>query len=91
MKNLPRYRILLLVLLLIIGIICAPKSCEWGNTVFFFCGIACLLLAVAISMFNGRQNKQRRLWAALGWLALTVVSWCALFLLLDFKIMCTLF
>ena len=87
MKKPMLYWVVLFVLQFIVAVICAPYSCEWGNTVYFFTGVVCLFIAFLLSIFQKQWTFGKRLLVGLLMLLLSVVLWCAGFGLLDFKIM----
>ncbi|MFT3682879.1 MAG: hypothetical protein QM791_21655 [Ferruginibacter sp.] len=88
MRKLPVFYTALFILQLVIAIICAPHSCEWGNSFYFFTGIFCGLAAAVIPFFQKQWQVFKRLYTGLLLLLLSVVLWCTQFMLLDFRILC---
>jgi len=91
MKKLPVLYIALSVAQFIVAIICAPQSCAWGNSVYFFIGLVCLAVAFILPMFHRQWKLYKRRMFGLLFALVSVILWCAGFMLLDFKIICRLF
>lgn len=82
---------ILFTLQLFAAIICGPYSCEWGNTIYFFTGIACLITAFFLYVKQHKCTLQKRVAMGILMMLLSAVFWCACFILFDFRIMCRLF
>jgi hypothetical protein len=90
-KQLFAQYIILFTLQLFAAMLCGPHSCEWGNTVYFFMGIACMVIAFTLYISQTKCKLQKRLVMSTLMLLLSAVFWCACFILFDFRIMCALF
>ena len=91
MKRAYRLYLLLLLLQLLLVFVCGPHSCEWGNAVYFFVGVAVLFLSFLLPLFQKDWLQKKRLLFSVLFLLGAVVLWCAGFMLGDFRIMCRLF
>ena len=91
MKSIFLLYIILLVAQIILAFICGPHSCEWGNTVYFYSGFAGLVLAFLLPLLQKEWPVNKRIGYCLLFLFGSVVTWCAGFMLGEFKIMCKLF
>lgn len=91
MKKAYRAYTVLLFLLVVLAIVCGPHSCEWGNTVYFFAGVAALVLCLFLPALQKEWSRRKRVGTALLFALGLVVFWCAAFLLGEFRIMCRLF
>ena len=83
--------IILLATEIILAIICGPHSCEWGNQVYFYFGIASLALAFIIPFFQKELSWKKRIGYGFLFLLGSIIVWCAGFMLGEFKILCRLF
>jgi hypothetical protein len=90
-KKIVTQYISLFVLQLLAAIICGPHSCEWGNTMYFFSGIACLATAFALYVMQTKCKLQKRVTMGLLMALMSVAFWCMGFILFDFRIICKLF
>jgi hypothetical protein len=77
--------------LLVMALACAPHSCEWGNTVFFFYGCFIFLLLFFMPFFYKELNRNKKIARSLGVSLLAIAFWLLLFMICDFRIMCRLF
>jgi len=75
----------------IVAFICAPHSCEWGNEVYFDIGIICLVISFLLPFFQKGWTKGKRIGFGILFLLISVILWCAGFMIFDFKIFCRLF
>ena len=91
MKRLYLLYIILLVAQIILAFICGPHSCEWGNSVYFYCGVVGLTLAFLLPLLQKAWPVNKRIGYSLLFLFGSVVTWCAGFMLGGFRIMCKLF
>jgi hypothetical protein len=91
MKSISLPYIILLVTQIILAFICGPHSCEWGNTVYFYSGIAGLTLAFLLPILQKAWPVNKRIGYSLLFLFGSVATWCTGFMLGGFRIMCKLF
>jgi len=91
MKKMYILLICLYVLQLILAFICGPYSCKWGNTVYFYTGIANLLAAFILPLIMAEGLWPHRLLLAALFLLGSAIVWVIGFMVFDFKIMCRLF
>ena len=91
MKKIYFLLIALLVTEIIIGAICAPYSCDWGNNVFFITGIILLLLAFLFAVFQNTWSLVKRIGLGLLCMLIIIVVWLACFMLFNFTLMCRMF
>lgn len=89
-KEYPLYLGLLISLLVMI-LICAPHSCEWGNNVYFYFGLAVFLLLLIGPFFQQNLGAGQKIGKALGISLLWVVLWVLGFLFGGFSLLCRLF
>jgi hypothetical protein len=91
MKDIYLLYVILLVAQIILAFICGPRSCEWGNIVYFYCGAAGLMLAFLLPLLKKAWQVNKRIGYSLLFLFGSVATWCAGFMLGGFRIMCKLF
>ena len=91
MKRIYTWLIILLATEVLFVIICGPYSCEWGNTVYFYFGIAGLLVSFALPLIEKEWPLKKRVGFGLLFPVLWAVIWVAGFMLGGFRIMCKLF
>lgn len=89
-KEYPLY-IGLLISLLVMILICAPYSCEWGNTVYFYFGLAVSLLLLIKPFFQQKLRIGQKMGKAFGLSFLWIVLWVLGFLFGEFSLLCRLF
>jgi hypothetical protein len=83
---------ILCVALFAFAFIAAPKSCEWGNTAYFFAGVAALIaLFVLPLVMEKKASVGRRLLLSTGWVIGGVGIWVAGLAAANIQIMCRLF
>jgi hypothetical protein len=82
---------LLLVVEMALAFVCGPYSCEWGNQVYFFAGLAGLLLSFLCPFVQTGWSQQKRTGTGVLFLFGSVLWWCAGFVVADFRLMCRLF
>jgi hypothetical protein len=80
-----------LLSLLVMILICAPHSCEWGNSLYFGFGFLVFLFLLLSPFFNKGMSAGQKIGSALGIGFLWVTLWVLGFLLGDFSILCRLF
>jgi hypothetical protein len=90
MKRLLPAFIIVLTTEIIAAIICGPHSCEWGNSLYFYSGIVCAVLAFILPFFKKTFKLKKQLVYSLLFLLLTAIVWCAGFMLFGFRILCRL-
>jgi hypothetical protein len=83
--------IILLITQVIFAIACGPHSCEWGNSLYFYAGIACATVSLALPFFQKKWPLEKRVAYSLLYLLISVTMWIAGFMLFGFRIMCRLF
>jgi hypothetical protein len=81
----------LLAIEIILAFICAPYSCDWGNTVYFYAGIFVLIASLLLPGLQKNWTIAKRTGYAFLFALIIVVVWIACFMLFDFKIMCRMF
>lgn len=81
----------LFISLLVMILICAPHSCEWGNSVYFGFGLLVFLFLLVFPFFNKGMSAGQKIGSALGVGVLWVTLWVLGFLIGDFSILCRLF
>lgn len=91
MKRAYRVYLLLLLAQVVLAIICGPHSCEWGNAVYFWAGVAALLLSLLAPQLQKEWPWGKRIGFGLLFLLGSVVVWCSGFMLGEFRIMCRMF
>ena len=91
MKKMYILFVVLLAMQIILAIICAPYSCEWGNTVYFYGGLICLAVSFVLPLLQKDRPMPARLGFGFLFLVITAGTWIASFILNDFRIMCRLF
>jgi hypothetical protein len=80
----------LLVAQVAAAIVCGPFSCEWGNEVYFYIGIACLIIAGGGPFFQSTWLVRKRVGYSLVFILISAVTWCAGFMMGGFRIICHL-
>ena len=87
------YKVLLLLFAieLLLAFICGPHSCEWGNTVYFYFGIAILLTSFTLPLLQKNWRAGKRAGYASLFLIASLAVWVLGFALGNFTIMCRLF
>jgi len=91
MKKMYIFFVVLLAMQIILAFICAPYSCEWGNTVYFYGGLFCLTISFILPMLQKGRSTPARLGFGFLFLIITTITWIACFMLNNFSIMCRLF
>jgi hypothetical protein len=81
----------LLAIEIVLAIICAPYSCDWGNEVYFYAGIIVLIISFVLPLLQKTTSTTKRIVYGFLFVLITAVVWIACFILFDFKIMCRLF
>lgn len=76
---------------IILGFICAPHSCEWGNTIYFYFGIFSLTVSFILPFFKKNWRLDKRIGYGFLFLVISVFLWCTFFMLCGFSIICRLF
>lgn len=89
-KEYPLY-IGLLISLLVMILICAPHSCEWGNTVYFYFGLAVGLALLIKPFFQQKLEMGQKVGRGIGISLLWIVVWVLGFLFGEFSLLCRLF
>jgi len=75
---------------IILGFICGPHSCEWGNSLYFYSGIVCTILAFLLPLFQKTPAFKKKIVYSLLFLLIAVIVWCVGFMLFGFRIICRL-
>jgi hypothetical protein len=91
--NMKRMYILLIglyALQLMLGFICGPYSCKWGNSVYFYSGVANLLMALVLPLLQDEGPWSQRLVLGILFLLGSAIVWVIGFMVFDFKIICRL-
>jgi hypothetical protein len=91
MKNVYFLLIALLATEIILGFICAPHSCDWGNTVFFYAGIVALFISLLLAILQTRWSGLKRIGFGLLFILITAIVWIACFMFLGFNLICRMF
>ena len=81
----------LLAVEIILGFICAPYSCDWGNEVYFYAGIFILVVLFLLAVLQKTWSTAKRIGFGFLFAFISAVVWITCFMLFDFKIMCRLF
>jgi hypothetical protein len=90
-KKLYVFYIALFVMQGIVAFISAPYSCEWGNEVYFDVGIFCLVISFLLPFFQKHWTTGKRIGLGFLFLLISVILWCAGFMIFNFKVLCRLF
>jgi hypothetical protein len=80
----------LYALQLILAFFCGPYSCKWGNSVYFYSGVANLLVAFILPLLLEGGSWSHRLILAILFLLGSAIIWVIGFIVFDFKIICRL-
>jgi len=91
LKKIYIYYFVLFAIQAILAFICAPHSCEWGNTVYFYIGVCCLIISFLLPFFQKGWTTGKRIGFGFLFLLISVILWCAGFMIFNFSIMCRLF
>ena len=91
MKRIYTLFAILLVIEIILAIICGPHSCEWGNSVYFYFGIFSLAVSFILALLQKEWPLGKRIGYGFLFLLVSVIVWCAGFMLCGFSIICRLF
>ena len=78
----------LYALQLVLAFFCGPYSCKWGNGVYFYSGVANLLLAFILPLLLEGGSLSHRFLFAILFLLGSALVWVAGFIAFDFKIIC---
>ena len=81
--------LLLFVSELIMALICAPHSCQWGNNLYFTYGCICLFICFLIPFFY-KITLKAKLLSSIGLSFLNVIIWAVLFLACGLRVICKL-
>lgn len=76
---------------IILAIICAPYSCEWGNEVYFYFGVGAIIVSIFLPFIQKNYPLKKRIGFAILLPVLSVVLWVTEFMLFGFRIMCRMF
>lgn len=72
--------------------VAAPRSCQWGNTAYFWAGIATLVSLFALPLvLRAGASVLIRAGLGLGFAALGCAVWLGGLFAANFRIICTLF
>lgn len=91
MKRIYSLLIILVVIEFITASICAPYSCEWGNSTYFYTGLLLAAIALLLPFLQKPWSVQKRIGIGLLFALAIVIIWIIGFMLFDFRIMCRLF
>ena len=80
----------LYALQLVLAFFCGPYSCKWGNSVYFYSGVASLVVAFVLPLLLEGGSWPHRLVFATLFLVGSALVWIAGFIAFDFKIICRL-
>ncbi len=75
----------------ILAVICAPHSCDWGNTVYFYFGLFSLIASLLLPLFQKNIPMPKGIGLGFLFLVISVIFWLAGFMLCGFRIVCKLF
>lgn len=76
---------------IVLAFICAPHSCEWGNTVYVYTGIFSIAVSFILPVLQKNVSVAKRIGYGFLFAFIIVVVWIACFMLCSFSIMCRLF
>jgi hypothetical protein len=82
---------ILAIIQIILAIICAPNSCEWGNEVYFYFGVGAILVSIFLPFIQKSYPLKKRIGFAILLPVIFIVLWIAEFMLFGFRIMCRMF
>lgn len=91
MKRITSLFIILIVIELMTAWICAPYSCEWGNSTYFYTGVIIAVIALLLPFLQKGQTHLKNIGIGLLFMLGSVAVWIIGFLAADFRIMCRLF
>jgi hypothetical protein len=90
MKRMYLLLIGLYALQLVLAFFCGPYSCKWGNSVYFYSGVANLLVAFILPFLLDDGPWSQCLVRGLLFLLGSAMVWVCGFMAFDFKIICRL-
>ncbi len=91
MKRMLLLLVTILITEIIIAIICGPYSCEWGNEVYFYSGVTLSAIMCVLPFLERTFTTKKRIAYSLLFIIISILTWCACFMLCGFKILCRLF
>jgi len=91
MKKIFLLLIALLAIEIILAFICAPYSCDWGNTLYVYAGMFALVVSFLLAVLQKSWSTTKRIGYGFLFVLITAVVWIACFMLFNFSIMCRLF
>src|ERR1043165_3642620 len=91
MKKIYRVLIGLFITEIIMAFICGPHSCEWGNQVYFYFGVFCLIGSFLSPFLQKGWLFDKRLGYGFLFAIVSVIIWIGGFMVGGFRIMCKLF
>ncbi|MFT3705684.1 MAG: hypothetical protein QM802_25165 [Agriterribacter sp.] len=91
MKKISSPFIILIVIELMTAWICAPYSCEWGNSLYFYTGLIIAAISFVLPLLQKLWSIQKRIGIGLLFLVGSMLIWVVGFMLFNFRIMCRLF
>ena len=76
---------------IILAFICAPYSCDWGNTVYVYAGIFSIAVSFILPFLQRNLSIAKRIGYSFLFAFITVAVWVLCFMLCGFSIMCRMF
>ena len=91
MKRIYALYLVLFATEIILAIICGPYSCEWGNSVYSYFGIFSVAVSFILPFLQKDWPVNKRIGYGFLFLLVSLIVWCAGFMLGGFRIICSLF